>query len=67
MRTQRQLAVERHLDYRPRLNPRRTHGAQIRLKGAWLEQAGFEPGTTVTVISTAPGVLEIRTAKGGEA
>jgi hypothetical protein len=35
---------------------------KIRLMGRWLEQAGFQPGDHVTVISVAPGILELRTS-----
>ena len=33
---------------------------KIRLKGYWLEQAGFKPGNHVTVKSIAHGVIELR-------
>jgi hypothetical protein len=33
---------------------------KIRLMGRWLEKAGFRAGHRVQVISTAPGVLELR-------
>lgn len=33
---------------------------KIRLKGNWLERAGFKPGNRVTVICIAVGVLELR-------
>ena len=33
---------------------------KIRLKGCWLEQAGFKPGSHVSVKSIAPGVIELR-------
>jgi hypothetical protein len=33
---------------------------KIRLKGCWLEQAGFKPGSHVSVRSLAPGVIELR-------
>lgn len=33
---------------------------KIRLKGCWLERAGFKPGTHASVIHVAPGVLELR-------
>ncbi len=34
--------------------------AQIRLKGRWLQRAGFNPGAKVAVTQTQAGVLEIR-------
>jgi hypothetical protein len=33
---------------------------KIRLKGCWLEQAGFKPGTHVEVKCVASGILELR-------
>ena len=33
---------------------------KIRLKGCWLERAGFKPGTHASVTHVAPGVLELR-------
>lgn len=33
---------------------------KIRLKGYWLEQAGFKPGSHVSVKSLAPGIIELR-------
>ena len=33
---------------------------KIRLKGKWLEQAGFKPGTHVNVKSLGHGVIELR-------
>jgi hypothetical protein len=33
---------------------------KIRLKGSWLEQAGFKAGSHVSVKSIAPGVIELR-------
>jgi hypothetical protein len=33
---------------------------KIRLKGSWLEQAGFKSGSHVRVKSIAPGVIELR-------
>lgn len=32
----------------------------IRLKGYWLNQAGFPPGSHVSVTCIAPGVIELR-------
>ena len=33
---------------------------KIRLRGYWLEQAGFKPGSHVSVKSIAPGIIELR-------
>lgn len=33
---------------------------KIRLRGLWLQQAGFQPGTRVSVNCIAHGVLELR-------
>ena len=33
---------------------------KIRLRGRWLERAGFSPGHRVQVTCVAPGVLELR-------
>lgn len=33
---------------------------KIRLKGLWLQQAGFQPGNRVNVNCVAHGVLELR-------
>ena len=33
---------------------------KIRLKGYWLERAGFKPGNQVNVKCVAPGILELR-------
>jgi hypothetical protein len=34
---------------------------KIRLRGNWLERAGFKPGHRVSVKYVAPGILELRT------
>jgi hypothetical protein len=34
--------------------------AKIRLRGHWLEQAGFKPGNRVSVKCVAHGVIELR-------
>jgi hypothetical protein len=34
---------------------------KIRLRGNWLERAGFKPGHRVSVKCVAPGILELRT------
>lgn len=33
---------------------------KIRLRGRWLERAGFAPGTRVTVICVSTGVIELK-------
>lgn len=33
---------------------------KIRLRGCWLERAGFKPGTRVSVTCVAPGIIELR-------
>ena len=33
---------------------------KIRLRGYWLERAGFKPGSRVSVNCIAPGVMELR-------
>lgn len=33
---------------------------KIRLRGRWLERAGFKPGAHVHVTCVAPGVMELR-------
>lgn len=51
----RTLKIEQDGDYwRGKIKPK------IRLKGCWLEQAGFKPGNHVSVKSLAPGVIELR-------
>ena len=35
---------------------------KIRLRGRWLEQAGFSPGQHVHITSIAPGVMELRSS-----
>lgn len=37
-----------------------TRGSMIRLKGRWLEQAGFPHGASVELTVCSPGVIEIR-------
>ncbi len=50
----RKLKIEKDGDFwRGKIKPK------IRLKGCWLEQAGFKPGNHVTVKSLAPGVIEL--------
>ena len=36
----------------------------IRLKGRWLERAGFPPNSRVTIILRAPGIMEIHAQAG---
>ena len=64
----RTLKVEDHWRdaSRRRLGTNRA-GSILRLKGRWLEAAGFPPGTKVEVIASAPGQLVIRRREGGEA
>lgn len=51
----RTLKIEEHGDYfRGRIKPK------IRLMGHWLERAGFQPGTHVSVRCLASGVIELR-------
>ena len=33
---------------------------KIRIKGHWLERAGFRPGNRVQVLFIAPGIIELR-------
>jgi len=35
-------------------------GSELRMRGAWVRAAGFEPGARVQVVVTSPGVLEVR-------
>ena len=42
---------------------RRRTMAAIRLKGKWLEAAGFAPGNHALVTVLSPGVLELRVAQ----
>lgn len=39
---------------------RRKTFPKIRLEGRWLLAAGFPPGRKVSVVSSSPGVLELR-------
>lgn len=52
----RKLTVEEH-DRGHRSGPR---GSLIRLKGRWLQAAGFAPGSRVELTAVSPGVIEIR-------
>ena len=54
-RSIRTLKIEVDGDFwRRRIKPK------IRLRGRWLELAGFSPGNRVQVICVAPGVIELR-------
>lgn len=33
---------------------------QVRLKGKWLQAAGFSPGTQIALTVCSPGVIELR-------
>ena len=37
---------------------------KIRLRGRWLEQAGFKPGNRVTVRCVSTGFMELRSDEG---
>jgi len=37
---------------------------KIRLKGRWLAEAGFKPGSRVNVRCIAPGTIELRVGEG---
>jgi hypothetical protein len=51
----RTLKIEEHGDhFRGRIKPK------IRLMGHWLERAGFQPGTRVSVTCLDSGVIELR-------
>ena len=54
----RKLKVE---EFNPRGNYRTVGTAStLRLKGKWLQQAGFPAGATVELTAISPGVIEIR-------
>lgn len=53
----RTLRIEEHISPRQSGESR---SSKLRLKGRWLERAGFHPGAPVSVASPSPGVLEIR-------
>jgi len=54
----RTLTIE---DFNPAGLRNRFRGASlIRLKGCWLQQAGFHAGAQITVLNPSPGVLELR-------
>ena len=51
----RSLKIEEDGDFwKEKLTPK------IRLKGCWLERAGFKPGNQVSVKCVAPGIIELR-------
>ena len=55
----RQLLIEEHWEARP---PFHTYkAARIRLKGQWLQKAGFQPGARVEVRIKAAGLIELQT------
>jgi len=58
MKANRTLKIEEHGQdgraYRKRPCPK------IRLKGHWLQAAGFSPGASVELTVISPGVIEIR-------
>jgi len=49
------LKIEERGDYHAK-----TTIPTIRLKGKWLQAAGFDPGSTVQLTVISPGVIEIR-------
>jgi hypothetical protein len=56
----RTLKIEAEGDYfRGRIKPK------LRLMGLWLERAGFEPGTRVSVRCLGSGVIELRSETSG--
>jgi len=40
---------------------------KIRLRGNWLDRAGFKPGTRVSVTCIAPGIIELHSFDQGAA
>ncbi len=55
----RTLKIEEDGDHwKKRIKPK------IRLKGDWLERAGFKPGTLVSVQCVADGIIELRSSEG---
>ncbi len=58
-RTYRSLKIEADGDgWARKIKPK------IRLKGKWLERAGFRPGSRVKVTSVTTGVIELRSEDG---
>jgi hypothetical protein len=53
--------MQRQLKIEEALTRAKTRIAYIRLRGRWLREIGFEPGTRVYVRSTEPGIIELRT------
>ena len=52
---QRTLKIEAEGDYwKKKVSPK------IRLRGQWLERAGFKPGSHISVTRVANGVMELR-------
>ena len=58
--TTRQLKVEEHDRDGRGYSKTRLPLPKIRLKGKWLQAAGFPPGMSVTVTVCSPGVIELR-------
>ena len=53
----RKLKVE---EFNPGAKYRANPATTIRLKGQWLQRAGFLPGQHVTLTVVSPGVIELR-------
>lgn len=53
----RKLRVE---EFNPGCKYKAKPAAQVRLKGQWLQAAGFPPGMTVLVTVISHGVIELR-------
>lgn len=43
-----------------KIEPHDPRGSMLRIKGKWLNPAGFPPGSSVTLQVCSPGVIEIR-------
>jgi hypothetical protein len=56
----RTIAVERQKEVRSD-RAKAWEGSRIRLKGRWLEAAGFKPGMRVKVNVLAPGLVQLQT------
>lgn len=57
----RTIAVERMSEARSDRQGKAWTGARIRLKGQWLEAAGFKPGLRVKIVILAPGIVQLQT------
>ena len=55
----RQIRIEEHWEDRPPFHVYKA--ARIRLKGQWLQRAGFQPGARVEVRIKAAGLIELQT------